>query len=43
MFSSADPAAVRRNVAWVGEIPDMEMIRAVQNLLTPVKNQTWRY
>ena len=43
MFSSADPQAVRRNVAWAAETPDQDMIRELQRILSPVKNQTWTY
>lgn len=43
MFSSADPEAVRRNVAWSAESAEADLIREVQEILGPVTNQNWAY
>jgi len=43
MFSSADPDAVRRNVAWCEEPIDPELLAAVQGILAPVTDTSWNY
>ncbi len=41
MFSTADAAAVRRNVEWFAEPIDHTLVQAVQAVLTPVMNKDW--
>ncbi|MFA5058417.1 MAG: aldo/keto reductase [Opitutaceae bacterium] len=41
LFSSANPASVRRNVAWAAGPCDPALAQAVQALLAPVANQDW--
>lgn len=43
LFSTARPAAVRRNVADYEQPCDMEMVGEVQRILQPVLNQEWSY
>jgi len=43
MFSSADPEAVRRNVAWSDEPIDRDLLADVQDILAPVRNTEWNY
>lgn len=43
LFSTARPAAVRRNVADHEQPCDMEMVGEVQRILQPVLNQEWSY
>lgn len=43
MFSSADPEAVRRNVAWSQEPAEQSLIQEVQDILAPVMNTNWAY
>ena len=41
MFSSSNPATVRRNVAWAAEPCDAALVAQVQALLQPVTNLDW--
>lgn len=41
MFSSSNPATVRRNVEWAAEPFDPAMVEAVQAMLRPTSNQNW--
>jgi len=41
MFSSSNPATVRRNVEWAAEPCDPAMIAAVQAILQPTSNRDW--
>jgi L-galactose dehydrogenase len=43
MFSSSDPKAVERNIAWSTQAIDMELLKKVLEYLTPVHNQQWIY
>lgn len=43
LFSTARPAAVRRNVADYEQPCDMEMVGEVQRILQPILNQEWSY
>lgn len=43
VFSCADPATLRRNLAWLAEPPDLELVAEVQSLLEPVMNRQWAY
>ena len=43
MFSSADPAAVRRNVTWSAEPMDPELVETVRGMLAPVTDTNWAY
>lgn len=41
LVSTANPANIRRNAAWVDEPLDMQLLREVQDILKPVFNRTW--
>lgn len=41
MFSSSNPASIRRNVEWHEEPYDPELLAQVQQLLQPVFNRQW--
>jgi aryl-alcohol dehydrogenase-like predicted oxidoreductase len=43
MFSSADPESVRRTLQWSTEPMDEELLKRVQDILTPVSNRNWNY
>lgn len=43
LFSSANPASVRRNVAWHETPYDPELLAQVQSLLAPVMGRQWEY
>ena len=43
LFSTARPAAVRRNVADYEQPCDMSLVQEVQRILQPVLNQEWSY
>ena len=43
LFSSANPEAVKRNVAWHAELLDAELLAEVQKLLRPVMNKLWNF
>jgi L-galactose dehydrogenase len=43
MFSTADPASVKRNVDWFYDERDDDLISKVQTLLKPVMNKDWAY
>jgi L-galactose dehydrogenase len=43
MFSSADPASVKKNIAWSEEPMDVELLLRVHQILEPVANQNWKY
>ena len=41
LFSSANPVNVARNIAWASEEPDMELVKAVQDIIGDQKRVTW--
>ena len=41
LFSSANPANVRRNIEWANEEPDWDMVRAVKELIGNQQRATW--
>lgn len=41
MFSTADPASVKRNVQWHQEKLDSSLLAAVQAILKPVRDKEW--
>ena len=41
LFSSANPANVRRNIKWANEEPDWDMVRAVKELIGNQQRVTW--
>ena len=41
LFSSANPANVRRNIEWANEEPDWDMVRAVKELIGNQQRVTW--
>jgi aryl-alcohol dehydrogenase-like predicted oxidoreductase len=41
LVGTADPENLRRNVGWIEEPMDEELLLQVQKLLKPVKNETW--
>ena len=43
LFSSADPELVTSNVRWIDEPFDAALVRAVQQILAPVRNKDWNY
>ena len=43
LFSSANPEAVKRNVAWHTEPLDAELLAAVRTILQPVWKKQWSY
>lgn len=43
LFSSADPDLVVRNIRWSEEPIDNDLLRAVQEILAPVRDKDWRY
>lgn len=43
LFSCADPRILERNLAWLDDPPDLELVADVQRLLEPVMNRQWAY
>lgn len=43
IFSCADPATLKRNLAWAREPVDSELVAGVQRILEPVMNRQWAY
>lgn len=43
LFSCADPATLRTNLAWLEEDPDLELVADVQRILEPIMNMQWPY
>jgi L-galactose dehydrogenase len=41
LVGTANPAHVRKNIAWVEAAPDAELLAAVQAILHPVRDMTW--
>jgi len=41
LVSTANPANIRRNAAWVGEPLDRELLQEVLGILAPVQGKTW--
>lgn len=41
LVSTANPDNIRRNIDWVDEPIDQELLAEVSNLLAPVHNETW--
>ena len=41
LFSSANPANVKRNIAWANEEPDWELVKDVQNIIGEQKRVSW--
>jgi len=41
LVSTANPANIRKNVAWLEEDMDPELLQAVQAILSSVKDRTW--
>lgn len=41
LFSSANPANVRRNIEWANETPDWELVRDVQAIIGDQQRVTW--
>ena len=41
LFSSANPANVRRNIAWANEEPDWELVREVKEIIGNQQRMTW--
>ena len=42
LFSSANPDNVRRNLAFIAEPIDMELVREVQDIIGPAMRLTWK-
>src|SRR5690606_24660329 len=43
LFSCADPATLRTNLAWLEEDPDLELVADVQRILEPIMNMQWPF
>lgn len=43
LFSCADPASLRRDLAWLEQGLDLELVAEVQRMLEPVMNRQWEY
>ncbi len=41
LFSSANPDNVRRNIEWAGTAPDLQLVKAVQDIIGEEKRVTW--
>lgn len=41
LFSSANPVNVKRNIEWVSEEPDWELVKAVQDIIGDQKRVSW--
>jgi aryl-alcohol dehydrogenase-like predicted oxidoreductase len=41
LFSSANPENVKRNIAWVNEEPDWELVKEVQEIIGDQKRVSW--
>jgi len=41
LFSSANPANVKRNIEWANETPDMQLVKEVQDIIGDQKRVTW--
>ena len=41
LFSSANPANVKRNIEWANEEPDMEMVEAVKQIIGDQQRVSW--
>jgi aryl-alcohol dehydrogenase-like predicted oxidoreductase len=42
LFSSANPANVRRNIEWAGEQPDPQLVKEVQDIIGAQQRVTWK-
>ena len=42
LVGTANPDNIANNVAWAQQPPDEELLAAVQTILAPVRNRTWR-
>lgn len=41
LFSSANPANVKRNIEWANEAPDWELVKEVQDIIGDQKRVSW--
>lgn len=41
LVSTANPVNIVKNASWVDEPIDAELLKAVQNILAPIHNETW--
>jgi aryl-alcohol dehydrogenase-like predicted oxidoreductase len=41
LFSSANPANVKRNIEWANEVPDWELVKEVQDIIGDQKRVSW--
>ncbi len=43
LFSCADPLTLRRDLEWLADPPDPDLVADVQRVLEPVMNRQWAY
>jgi aryl-alcohol dehydrogenase-like predicted oxidoreductase len=41
LVGTADPKKVRESVKWIESSPDYSLLAEVQDILTPIRNETW--
>ena len=41
LFSSANPANVKRNIEWANEEPDWQLVKEVQDIIGDQKRVSW--
>jgi aryl-alcohol dehydrogenase-like predicted oxidoreductase len=41
LVGTADPANIEKNVKWMGEPIDKEVMSAVKKILAPIKDRVW--